>query len=70
VAADIDEQRRVVDVGSRLLVQPKAVRQTQCDQALSQDVLHRLSETKIDAERQRRHQLGKTHRRHGRTIRL
>ena len=41
----------------RLLAEPGLVGQPQRDQALAQDVLHRLPEPQIDAERQRRDQL-------------
>ena len=58
VTADVDEQRRVVDVRARLLIESHPLGQAQRDQALAQDVLHRLPEPEVDAERQRRHQLG------------
>ena len=53
VAADVDEQRGVVDVGARLLVEADPLREPQRDQALAQHVLHRLPEAQVDAERQR-----------------
>ena len=57
VTADVDEQRRVVDVGTRLLVEPDALGQPQRDPALSQHVLHRLAEAEIDPQRQRADEL-------------
>ena len=61
VAADVDEQRRVVDDRPRLLVEPEPLGEPQRDQALPQDVLHRLPETEVDAERERGDQLGQPH---------
>jgi hypothetical protein len=60
VAADVDEQRGVVDDRSLLLVQPERLREPQRDQALPQDVLHRLAEAEIDAKRQSGDQLGQS----------
>ena len=57
VTADVDEQRRVVDDGSLLLVEPEPLRESQRDQALAQNVLHRLAEAEVDPQRERRHQL-------------
>ena len=57
VAADVDEQRGVVDDRALLLVEPDALGQPQRDQALPQHVLHRLPEAEVDAERERGHQL-------------
>ena len=67
MTAHIDEQSCVVDVGALIFVQPDAVGEPQRDQALSQHVLHGLSEPEVDAERQRRDELGEAH---GRTIGL
>ena len=53
MAAHIDEQRGVVDDRPFLLVQPDALGEAQCDQALPQHVLHRLPESEVDAERER-----------------
>ncbi len=53
VAADVDEQGRVVDDRALVLVEPDALGEPERDQALPQDVLHRLPETEIDAERER-----------------
>ena len=61
VAADVDQQRRVVDVGALRVVEADPIRKPQRDQALPQDVLHRLPETQIDAERERRNELGQPH---------
>ena len=61
VAADVDEQRRVVDVGALLVVEADPLRKPQRDQALPQDVLHRLPEAEVDAERERSHELGQPH---------
>jgi hypothetical protein len=58
VAADVDQQRGVVDDRTLLLIQPTRLGQPHGDQALAQDVLHRLVEAEVDAERERRHQLG------------
>jgi hypothetical protein len=49
---------RSVDGHPVLLAERRAVGQPQRDQALAQDVLHRLPEPQVDAERQRRDQLG------------
>jgi hypothetical protein len=57
VTADVDEQRRVVDDRPLPLVEPHPLGQPQRDQALTQDVLHRLTEAEIDPQRQRRNQL-------------
>ena len=57
VAADVDEQRGVVDGRALLLVEPEPLGEPQRDQALAQDVLHRLPEAEVDAERQRRDEL-------------
>ena len=60
VTTDVDQQRRVVDVRARVLVEPELLGQAQRDQALPQHVLHRLPEPEIDPERQRSHQLRET----------
>jgi hypothetical protein len=57
VAADVDEQSGVVDGRALLFVEPDSLGQSQRDQALPQDVLHRLPETEVYAERERGHQL-------------
>lgn len=56
MAADVDEQRRVVHDCPRLLVEPEPQR----DQALPQHMLHGLSETEIDPERERCQDFGQT----------
>ena len=61
VTADVDEQRRVVDRDALLLGQPLAVGEPQGDQALAEHVLHRLAEAEVDAERERRDELGQSH---------
>ena len=58
MAADADEERRVVDDRSFVLVQPDRLGEAERDQALAQDVFHRLSEAEIDAERQSSDDLG------------
>ena len=42
VTADVDQQRRVVDGRAFLVVEPDPLGEAKCDQALAQDVLHRL----------------------------
>ena len=68
MAADVDEQRCVVDGGALCLLEPDAVGEPQRDHAFAQHVLHRLAEAEIDAERQRRNELRETHLRHGSTM--
>ena len=58
VAADVDEQRRVVDGRPRLVVEAEPLGDAQRDQALAQHVLHRLAEAEVDPERERRDELG------------
>ena len=58
VTAHVDQQGRVVNRHPVLLTQTRLVGQPQRDQALPQDVLHRLAEPEVDAERQRRDQFG------------
>jgi hypothetical protein len=55
--ADVDEQGGVVNDRALLFVEPDSLGQPQRDQALPQDVLHRLPETEVYAERERGHQL-------------
>ena len=57
VAADVDEQRRVVDDRPLLLVEPEPLGEPQRDEALPQDVLHRLPEAEVDPERERGNEL-------------
>ena len=61
MAADVDEQRRVVDNDTVALVEADPLGQPQRDQALPQDVLHRLPEAKVDAQRKRRDEFGQAH---------
>ena len=58
VTAHVDEQGGVVDGHPVLFAQPGLAAQPQRDQALSQDVFHRLAEPQVHPERQRRDQLG------------
>ena len=62
VAADVDQQRRVVDDRRAALVEPEPSASRRRDQALPQHVLHRLAEAEVDAERQRGHELGQPQR--------
>ena len=58
MAADVDQQRRVVHDGSLRLVQPGGLGEPKRDQALAQHMLHRLPEAQVDTERQGRDELG------------
>ena len=58
VTSDIDQQRGVVNRRPVPLAEPRLVRQPQRDQALADNVLHRLPEPQVHAQRQRREQLG------------
>lgn len=58
MAADVDDQRGVVDDRALLVVEPDPLRHPQRDQALAQHVLHRLAEAEVDAERERGDELG------------
>ena len=49
MAADVDEEGGVVDDRPLLLVKPEPLGQPHRDQALAQDVLHRLPEAVIDS---------------------
>jgi hypothetical protein len=57
VAADADQESRVVDARAPLLVEPGALGQPQGDQALAQHVLHGLAEGEVDPEREGGNQL-------------
>ena len=70
MAADVDQQRRVVNVCALLLVEVEPLGEAQRDQALPQDVLHRLAEAEVDPQRQSCHELGEPRFPHGRTIRI
>ncbi len=61
VAADVNEQRGVVDGAAFAIVEADSIGDAQGDDALAQDVLHRLPEAEVDAERQRRDELGEPH---------
>ena len=61
VAADVDQQRRVVDDCPVVLVESYAFGESQRDQALAQHVLHRLPEAEVDPERERRYELREPH---------
>ncbi len=52
VAADVDEQRRVVHDRAFGLVETDPLREPKRDQALPKDVLHRLPEAEVDTERE------------------
>jgi hypothetical protein len=58
VTADVDQQARVVDGRTRLVVQVEPLRQSQRDQTLAQDVFHGLAEAEVDSERERSDELG------------
>ena len=60
VAADVGQQRRVVDRDPRLLLDADVLREAQCDQALAEYVLHRLVEPEVDAQREGGHDLRQT----------
>ena len=53
VAADVDEEGRVVHRGPAVLVEVELLRDPQGDATLAQHMLHRLPEAESDAERQR-----------------
>jgi len=59
VTANVDQERRVVHSRTFGLAEPHTLRDPQRDEALAQDVLHGLSEPKVDTERKRRNQFGK-----------
>ena len=63
VAADVDEQRGVVDRRPFGFVEAEQLAEAQRDQALAKDVLHRLPEAEIDPKRERRDELGQPNRR-------
>jgi hypothetical protein len=52
-----DEQRGVIHDRPVSVIETEPFRESERDQALAQDVLHRLAEPQIDPQRQRRHQL-------------
>jgi len=61
MAPDIDQQRGVVDVSTPRIVQSHPLGQAKRDEALAQDVFHRLAEAEVDPQRERRDQLGESH---------
>jgi hypothetical protein len=52
VAPDVDEEGGVVDDRPRVIIEADALGDPKGDQALAQDVLHRLPEAEVDAQRQ------------------
>ena len=54
MTSDVDEQRGVVDDRSIDVLEADPLREPERDQALPKDVLQRLSEPEVDAERERR----------------
>ena len=62
VAADVDEQRGVVDRCPLGLVEAEQLTESKPDQALTQDVFHRLPEAEVDPQRQRRDEFGQPNR--------
>ncbi len=58
VAPDVDEKGRVVDHRPLLVIQPGQLGEPQCDQTLTQHVLHWLTKAEVDPQRQGREQLG------------
>ena len=52
VTADVHQQRRVVQRRPLFVVEAQAVGEPEGDDALTQDVFHRLSEAEVDAQRQ------------------
>src|SRR5262249_17189210 len=61
MTADVHEQRRVVDDDALTVVEADPLGQPQRDQALPEDVLHRLPEAKVDTQRERRDEFGQAH---------
>ena len=68
MAADVDEQRRVVDRRAFGVAEFEAIGEAQRDHALPQHVLHRLPEAEIDAQRQGRDELREPYLRHRPTM--
>src|SRR5450755_3779712 len=52
MAADVDQQGRVIDSRQSVVVQAHPPCQPHRDQALTQDMLHRLAEAQVNAERE------------------
>jgi hypothetical protein len=61
-AAHPGEQSGVIEDLPRRLVETEALTESQRDQALTQHVLHRLPQPQVGPQRQRRDQLGQSHR--------
>ena len=57
VATDLDEQRRVIRRDAGAIIDACQLTHPCRDPALAEDMLHRLAETQVDAQRQRREQL-------------
>ena len=58
VATDVHQQRGVVDRRPVVLAEADLLAESECDHALAEDVLHRLTEAEIDAERESSDELG------------
>ena len=58
MASDVDQQGGVVHRGALEFFEIEALGDAQGDPALAEYVLHGLAETKVDAEGERRQQLG------------
>ncbi len=50
MAAHVDQQGRVIDRRPGVVVQAHPLRQAHRDQALAQDMLHRLAKAQVNAE--------------------
>ena len=61
VAADVRQERGVVEHRPLLLIELEPVTEPQGNEALSKHVLHRLAEPEVGTERQDRHELGEPH---------
>jgi hypothetical protein len=51
MAADVDEERRVVDDRALVVVETDVFGEMQRDESLPQYVLHRLAEAEVDSQR-------------------
>ena len=60
VATDVHQQGCVVDPRPVVLAEADLLGESECDHALAEYVLHRLTETEIDAERESSDELGET----------
>ena len=61
MAADVDEERGVVDDGALMRLEAEPFGHAEPDQTLAQHVIHRLPDAEVDPERERRDQLGQAH---------